>query len=159
MAKHSDGEFASADPTTGVQDAGLQERRISAKISLNPRRRLQHLQRSTPPDLGFHAPGVSRRGDEHLAGGGRGCVRKYANGDFLSSRFNNVTEPDDAIVGHGISLLRWRSGGVEHPHDMPPSRFTPHQLSAIAPSCRGLGSVKSGVGVSLKTTFVGPEGS
>src|SRR5262249_10305430 len=32
---------------------------------------------------------------------------------------------DDIILGHGISLLRWRSGGVEHPHDMPPSRFTP----------------------------------
>ncbi|MHC2384907.1 transposase [Bradyrhizobium liaoningense] len=31
----------------------------------------------------------------------------------------------DVIVGHGISLLRWRSGGVKHPHDMPPSRFPP----------------------------------
>ena len=27
--------------------------------------------------------------------------------------------------GHGISLLRWRSGGVKHPHDMPPFRFLP----------------------------------
>ena len=27
--------------------------------------------------------------------------------------------------GHAISLLRWRSGGVNHPHDMPPSRFPP----------------------------------
>jgi hypothetical protein len=25
----------------------------------------------------------------------------------------------DGIVRHGISLLRWRSGGVKHPHDMP----------------------------------------
>src|SRR4051794_16628385 len=32
---------------------------------------------------------------------------------------------DDVIVGHGISLLRWRSGGVKHPHDMPPFRFPP----------------------------------
>src|SRR4051794_11250556 len=31
----------------------------------------------------------------------------------------------DVIVGHGISLLWWRSGGVKHPHDMPPSRFPP----------------------------------
>jgi hypothetical protein len=31
----------------------------------------------------------------------------------------------DVILGHGISLLRWRSGGVKHPHDMPPSRFLP----------------------------------
>ena len=29
------------------------------------------------------------------------------------------------IVRHGISLLRWRSGGVKHPHDMPPFRFPP----------------------------------
>jgi hypothetical protein len=26
---------------------------------------------------------------------------------------------DDVIVGQGISLLRWSSGGVKHPHDMP----------------------------------------
>jgi hypothetical protein len=31
----------------------------------------------------------------------------------------------DVIFGHGISLLRWRSGGVKHPHDMPPFRFLP----------------------------------
>jgi hypothetical protein len=31
----------------------------------------------------------------------------------------------DGIVRHGISRLRWRSGGVKHPHDMPPYRFTP----------------------------------
>ena len=29
------------------------------------------------------------------------------------------------IVRHGISLFQWRSGGVKHPHDMPPYRFTP----------------------------------
>ena len=23
-------------------------------------------------------------------------------------------------VAHGVSFLRWRSGGVEHPHDTPP---------------------------------------
>ena len=31
----------------------------------------------------------------------------------------------DVIFRHGISLLRWRSGGVKHPHDMPPFRFPP----------------------------------
>src|SRR6202007_1456738 len=35
------------------------------------------------------------------------------------NKFGNV------IVGHGISLLQWRSGGVKHPHDMPPFRFAP----------------------------------
>jgi hypothetical protein len=34
-----------------------------------------------------------------------------------------LNQLDDVILGHGISLLRWRSGGVKHPHDMPPSRF------------------------------------
>src|SRR2546421_4483937 len=36
-----------------------------------------------------------------------------------------LNQLDDVIVGHGISLLWWRSGGVKHPHDMPPSRFPP----------------------------------
>ncbi|MGY4362821.1 hypothetical protein ACVW0J_009314 [Bradyrhizobium sp. i1.7.7] len=36
-----------------------------------------------------------------------------------------LNQLDDVIVGHGISLLRWRSGGVKHPHDMPPFRFPP----------------------------------
>src|SRR6202007_2049677 len=35
------------------------------------------------------------------------------------NKFGNV------IVGHGISLLQWRSGGVKHPHDMPPFLFAP----------------------------------
>src|SRR3981189_3433094 len=36
-----------------------------------------------------------------------------------------LNQLDDVIFGHGISLLRWRRGGVKHPHDMPPSRFPP----------------------------------
>src|ERR1700724_576505 len=36
-----------------------------------------------------------------------------------------LNQLDDVIFGHGISLLRWRSGGFKHPHDMPPSRFPP----------------------------------
>src|SRR4030088_3703156 len=36
-----------------------------------------------------------------------------------------LNQLDDVIFGHGISLLRWRSGGVKHPHDMPPFRFPP----------------------------------
>ena len=37
-------------------------------------------------------------------------------------------------VGHGVSLLWWRSGGVEHPHDTPPYPLCRHQLSPIAPA-------------------------
>src|SRR3954449_12371604 len=36
-----------------------------------------------------------------------------------------LNQLEDVIFGHGISLLRWRSGGVKHPHDMPPFRFPP----------------------------------
>jgi hypothetical protein len=32
---------------------------------------------------------------------------------------------DHIILGHGVSLLWWRSGGFEHPHDTPPYPFTP----------------------------------
>src|ERR1019366_10328073 len=37
---------------------------------------------------------------------------------------------DDIILGHGVSLLQWRSGGVEHPHDTPPYPFMPSPTSA-----------------------------
>jgi hypothetical protein len=34
-------------------------------------------------------------------------------------------ELENVSVGHGVSLLRWRSGGVEHPHDTPPYPLMP----------------------------------
>jgi hypothetical protein len=34
-------------------------------------------------------------------------------------------------VGHGVSLLCWRSGGVEHPHDTPPYPF--HAVTNFRP--------------------------
>jgi hypothetical protein len=36
-----------------------------------------------------------------------------------------LRELENISVGHGVSLLCWRSGGVEHPHDTPPYPFTP----------------------------------
>src|SRR5215471_19195399 len=42
-------------------------------------------------------------------------------------------ELDDVTVGHGVSLLHWRSGGVEHHHDTPPYPVSPSPTSAIAP--------------------------
>src|SRR5262249_13371230 len=38
-------------------------------------------------------------------------------------------ELDDVTVRHGVSLLHWRSGGVEHHHDTPPSPVTPSPTS------------------------------
>src|SRR5271156_4945447 len=62
-----------------------------------------------------------------------------------------LNQLDDVIFGHGISLLRWRSGGVKHPHDMPPFRFPPSPtlgdsskaallICAKADSCTALNS-------------------
>src|SRR5216683_1720068 len=39
-------------------------------------------------------------------------------------------ELDDVTVGHGVSLLHWRSGGVEHHHDTPPYPVTPSPTSS-----------------------------
>src|SRR5213083_23640 len=36
-----------------------------------------------------------------------------------------LRELENISVGHGVSLLCWRSGGLEHPHDTPPYPFTP----------------------------------
>jgi len=47
------------------------------------------------------------------------------------SRATWLKQLDNAIVGHGISLLWWRSGGVKHPHDMPPSPF--HAVTNFGP--------------------------
>src|SRR5712672_1907068 len=44
-----------------------------------------------------------------------------------------LNQLDDVIFGHGISLRRWRSGGVKHPHNMPPSQFPPHAPKAFGP--------------------------
>src|SRR6516165_2100948 len=38
-------------------------------------------------------------------------------------------ELDDVIVGHGVSFLHWRSGGVEHHHDTPPHPVSPSPTS------------------------------
>src|SRR5277367_491462 len=46
-----------------------------------------------------------------------------------------LNQLDDVIFGHGISLLRWRSGGVKHPHDMPPSRFPPSPTFSDSSAC------------------------
>jgi len=39
-------------------------------------------------------------------------------------------ELENISLGHGVSLLWWRSGGVEYPHDTPPYPFLPSPTSA-----------------------------
>src|SRR6202040_4467520 len=44
-------------------------------------------------------------------------------------------ELDHVTVGHGVSLLHWRSGGVEHHHDTPPYPVTPSPTSRHSSLC------------------------
>src|SRR5437764_7328019 len=44
-------------------------------------------------------------------------------------------ELDDVTVRHGVSLLHWRSGGVEHHHDTPPYPVTPSPTSGHSSAC------------------------
>src|SRR6202035_2762119 len=44
-------------------------------------------------------------------------------------------------LGHSVSLLRWRSGGVEHPHDTPPYPFMPSPTFGLS-SASHLGIAK-----------------
>jgi len=41
---------------------------------------------------------------------------------------------ENVSVGHGVSLLRWRSGGFEHPHDTPPYPIMPSPTFAHSSS-------------------------
>src|SRR5215472_12624694 len=53
---------------------------------------------------------------------------------FSAAKSPWLRELENISVGHGVSLLCWRSGGLEHPHDTPPHLSRRHQLSSIAPS-------------------------
>src|SRR3984893_17933327 len=47
-------------------------------------------------------------------------------------------ELDHVTVGHGVSLLHWRSGGVEHHHDTPPYPVMPSPTSGHSSGQGGL---------------------
>src|SRR5215467_1165733 len=54
--------------------------------------------------------------------------RSRAIAQYLGQRIDKsswLRELENISLGHGVSLLRWRSGGVEHPHDTPPYPFRP----------------------------------
>src|SRR6516162_11536280 len=51
-------------------------------------------------------------------------VGSNPRGDALAAT-HWLGELENVNVGHGVSLLRWRSGGFEHPHDTPPYPFMP----------------------------------
>src|SRR5215467_3490234 len=47
-----------------------------------------------------------------------------------------LRELENISLSHGVSLLRWRSGGLEHPHDTPPYPFTPSPTFAYSSEVR-----------------------
>src|SRR4029077_538513 len=49
-----------------------------------------------------------------------------------------LRELENISLSHGVSLLRWRSGGLEHPHDTPPHPFTPSPTFVHGSVCRQL---------------------
>src|SRR5712691_11612085 len=66
------------------------------------------------------------------------CSRAVAQ--HLGQRISKsswLAEWENVSLGHGVSLLRWRSGGVEHPHDTPPYPFMPSPTFAHSSSSAG----------------------
>src|SRR3981081_3497269 len=54
-------------------------------------------------------------------------------------------ELENVTVGHGVSLLQWRSGGVEPPHDTPPYPFMPSPTFAHSSSRTNDGGIRGDV--------------
>src|SRR6476646_1427643 len=73
----------------------------------------------------FRLDGLREQGTRPVA---QNLGERIAEGPWLG-------QLDDVSVGHGVSLLWWRSGGVEHPHDTPPYPFMPSPSSAHSSRC------------------------
>ena len=108
MAQQSSGEFASANPTKGEEDARVQERGIRAKISLNPRSHLQHLQRPTPSDISKNAP--SLQGLSH-AGVARSRRRRMISAGKPDEPASNFQQRDNAL--QALRSLRTEGPEIE----------------------------------------------
>src|SRR4051794_35473718 len=63
---------------------------------------------------------------------------------------------DDIILDHRVSLLCWRSGGLEHPHDTPPYPLTPSPTSAHSSGHFVLITSDCYSGISIIETVVPP---
>src|SRR5229473_3299906 len=104
--------------------------------------------------IGMLVEKVSDLGLDRLGEKGTGPVAQ----DFCELIVEDswLNQLDDVIVGHGISLLWWRSGGVKHPHDMPPSRFPPSPTfgdsSPYSLSLRSIIAIRASLGMALSST-------
>src|SRR5271166_5720863 len=78
--------------------------RFSPEISFHTRRRLQHLQRPTPPRLRPHAPRASRCRDDHVADRSRSGLTIPEAPTLRAPGSGNVTTP--------LALFVFRRGKV-----------------------------------------------
>jgi hypothetical protein len=110
MAQQSSGEFASANPTKGEEDARVQERGIRAKISLNPRSHLQHFQRPTPSDISKNAPSLQGIGHAGVARSRRRRMISAVKPDEPASNFqqrDNARRRVGSSTRSAASLRVW----------------------------------------------------
>src|ERR1700730_11704232 len=99
MAQQSSGEFASADPTKGEEDARVQERGIRAKISLSACSSPEHLQRPAPSHLSKNPPRLQGLSHEAVAASRRCDVISAVEPDEPASKF----QQRDNALGCGSS--------------------------------------------------------
>jgi hypothetical protein len=94
---------AAMDAAAGAQDAAVQEPAVSPEFSFHTRRRLQHVQCSTPSRLSSNSSRASHRRDGHLADGGRSglTIPQGADTDAFA-----VRQRDNARAG---AIQSWRN--------------------------------------------------
>jgi hypothetical protein len=80
-----------------MEDARVQERGIGAKISLNPRSHLSHVQRPTPSDVSKNAPSLQGLSHECVARSRRRSMISAVQPDKPASNFQ---QRDNALAGH-----------------------------------------------------------
>src|SRR5277367_6696934 len=80
--------------------------------------------------------GVALKKPGHLRRDGLGQKRAGTAAQHLSQRVGKrawLKKPENITVGHGVSLLQWRSGGANTPTIRRPTLSCRHQLLRIAP--------------------------
>jgi hypothetical protein len=86
----------------------------------------------------FHLDGLCEQGMRSVA---QNLSERIGEGPWLSQ-----------LVGCGVSLLWWRSGGVEHPHNTPPYPFMPSPTSANSSLTCLLNQIHSGACHSISSS-------
>ncbi len=83
---------------------------------------------SAPSPVGALKSGVRGEKFGDLGLDGLGQERPRAVAQDFGQRIDKTVwlgRLENVSLAHGVSLLRWRSGGLEHPHDTPPHPLMP----------------------------------